>query len=48
MNSFGVLFIAVGGFVILALITSSNDKVDNVREAIEQAETKIFLCYNEV
>lgn len=35
VNSLGVLVVALGGFVILALVTSTNDKVDNVREATE-------------
>ncbi|KAF4353261.1 hypothetical protein G4B88_028452 [Cannabis sativa] len=35
VNSLGLLVVALGGFVILAVITSTNEKVDNVREATE-------------
>lgn len=35
VNSLGILVVALGGLVILAVVTSSNDKVDNVREATE-------------
>lgn len=35
VNSLGVLVVGLGGFVILAVITSTNDKVDNFREATE-------------
>ncbi|GMN57039.1 hypothetical protein TIFTF001_026141 [Ficus carica] len=35
VNSLGVLVVALGGFVILAVVTSTNDKLDNVREATE-------------
>ncbi|XP_062106342.1 transmembrane ascorbate ferrireductase 2 [Humulus lupulus] len=35
VNSLGILVVALGGIVILAVITSTNEKVDNVREATE-------------
>lgn len=35
VNTLGVLVVALGGLVILAVITSTNEKVENVREAIE-------------